>query len=82
MDHGSKSQKALQVNTPGRTEKETRLRDTRHLSSFHVYQPCRDGVTTRLELTSYTSNAEEFEEASYPVRALVGRPEQQRWGTS
>ena len=30
---------AALVNTPGGIEKERSLRDTRHLSPFHVYQP-------------------------------------------
>ena len=72
----------LQVNAPDGTEKERSLRDTRHLSPFQVCQPCRDGVTTRSELTNGTSNAKEFEGASYPGRALVECPDKQRWETS
>ena len=50
------------VNTPGGTKKERNLRNTRHLSPFHVCQPCRDGITTRSKLISSTSNAGESRE--------------------
>ena len=49
------AKRSLQVNARGGTDKERSLRDTRHLSPFHVCQPYRDGVTTRSELTSSTS---------------------------
>ena len=79
---GDGAKRSLQVNTPGGTGKERSLMKTRHLSFFHVCQPCRNGVTTRSELTSSTLNAGEFERASYPERTLVECPDKQRWGTS
>ena len=49
---------------------------------LHVCQPCRDGVTTRSELTISISNAGEFEEARCPGRTLVVHPNKQRWEKS
>ena len=79
MDRRSKSQKALQVDIHGRAEKERSLRDTGHLCFFLVCKPCRDGVTTRSELTSSKSNAGEFEEVRYPERMLVVHHNKKRW---
>ena len=71
--------KTTLVYAPGRTVKERRLRVTRHRSSFHVCQPCRDVVTTRSELTRSTSKAGEFEETRYQGLALVVHPNTRRW---
>ena len=68
------AKKPLEVNAPGQTIKEIRLRVTRYLRSLHACQPCRDGVTIRTELTSSASNAGEFEKARYPGKALVVHP--------
>ena len=64
---------SLEVNAPGPTENEKSLKDTRHLSSFHVCQPCRDRITIHSELTTSTLNAGEFEVAIYPAKERAVR---------